>query len=79
MGFLMVILVVVLLVILEYNKFVDLRNKIKQSRIKESDKVPVKYEKHKHNVKVNKVGYCYKINYNNIDKKELFILKKSTI
>ena len=32
MGFLMVILVVVLLVILEYNKFVDLRNKIKQSR-----------------------------------------------
>lgn len=51
-------------------------NKIKQSRIKESDEVPVKYEKHNHNVKVNKVGYCYKINYNNIDKKELFILKK---
>ena len=51
-------------------------NKIKQSRIKESDEIPVKYEKHNHNVKVNKVGYCYKINYNNIDKKELFILKK---
>ena len=51
-------------------------NKIKQSRIKETDNVPVKYEKYKHNIKVNKVGYCYKINYDKMSKKELFILKK---
>ena len=51
-------------------------NKIKQTKIKETDNIPVKYEKYKHNIKVNKVGYCYKINYDNINKKELFILKK---